>query len=491
MESNKTISGIARGQGLAGPSVGTRTSWFVAAVQSSSALQLVLVVLITLLAFALRLYKLGEWSFWGDEMITVMRATGKSMAEPLPRLSVALTTAAFNVWGVSEWSARISAAVIGALTVPIVYFGARRMFDSPTGLLAALFMALSTWHIYWSQNARFYAALLLFYTLALFFFYFGIEKDRPWYFVFSLGFLGLALMESLTAAFLVPILLVYCVLLRVLPFEKPAGLRFRSLVIFFGPMVFAGLYMLFQLVQSRETWQSTFWFFDLAFLNNNPFWILAGVVYYIGVPLVCMGALGGIYLLGRRDRRALLLALGAVLPLVAIMAISLVQYTANRYVFVILTSVVILAAVTVRELIRLTMPAGKMLALGVVFIMVAASIGEGLLYFNYQNGNRDKWKEAFAWIADHKGDGDLVITVHRDLADYYLKEPTVGFRHVDIQQLSTGQQRVWFVLDLTAPVQAPSLVDWFRRNADEVASMDVTVHARTYPMRIYLYDPNQ
>jgi hypothetical protein len=204
-----------------------------------------------------------------------------------------------------------------------------------------------------------------------------------------------------------------------------------------------------------------------------------------------MSALGAIYLLGRRDRRALLLALGVVTPLLAIMVISLIQYTANRYVFIILTSVVILAAVAVRELIRLTLPAGKFLALGVVFIIVAASIGEGLLYYRYQNGNRDKWKEAFAWIAEHKEDGDLVVTVHRDLADYYLKEPTIGPRQIDVQQLSTGQQRIWFVLDLTAPVKAPALVDWFRQNANEVASMDVSVHARTYPMRVYLYDPNR
>ncbi len=147
-----------------------------------SGILILLLLIITLTALALRLYKIGEWSFWGDEMITVMRALGRSGMEPLPRLSVSLTAAAFDMWGVSEWSARIPAAIIGALTIPVVYFGARRMFDPSAGMLAALFLAVSIWHIYWSQNARFYSTLLFFYTLALFFFHFGLEKDRPGYF---------------------------------------------------------------------------------------------------------------------------------------------------------------------------------------------------------------------------------------------------------------------------------------------------------------------
>jgi hypothetical protein len=63
--------------------------------------------------------------------------------------------------------------------------------------------------------------------------------------------------------------------------------------------------------------------------------------------------------------------------------------------------------------------------------------------------------------------------------------------HVDIQRLSTIDQRVWFVLDLTMPTKAPDLVAWFRQNGAEMASMDVTINARIYPMRIYLYDPGR
>ncbi len=86
--------------------------------------------------------------------------------------------------------------------------------------------------------------------------------------------------------------------------------------------------------------------------------------------------------------------------------------------------------------------------------------------------------------------GDLVITAQRDLADYYLQEPTTGTRHIDIQQLAASGRRLWFVLDLTAPTKAPHLVSWFEHNALQMASMDVTVHARKYPLRIYLYDPS-
>lgn len=448
-----------------------------------------LLILIMVVALAIRLYKLGEWSFWGDEMITVVRAMGKSTAEPLPRLSVWLTSTSFTLWGIGEWSARISSAVIGALTVPVLYFGTRRMFDATTGLLAAALLAISTWHIYWSQNARFYIALLLFYTLAMFFFHFGLERDRPWYFIIALGFLGLALLESLTAAFLIPIVFLYLVLVKLLPMEKPKGLRWRNVLLFFGPLVAGGFFILWRYIQSVETWRSTFWFFDFAFLNNSPFWILAGVVYYLGIPLVVMSFFGGLSLLFQKDRRALLLILGAAVPLLSIMLISLVQYTANRYVFVVTTSVVILAAVAVRELIKKVAPGSKLAVAGAVLILIAAPMSENLMYYGYQNGNRDDWKGAFAWLKAHKQPGDVVITVHRDLADFYLQESTMGVQRLDIKQLAGDGRRLWFVLDLTAPTKAPDLVNWFQRNGRQMASMDISVHARVYPMRIYLYDP--
>ena len=78
-------------------------------------------------------------------------------------------------------------------------------------------------------------------------------------------------------------------------------------------------------------------------LNNSPFFLAAGTIYYVGLPLAVFAAGSGLYRAVRRDRLALLMGLSAVLPLLLIMGISLVQYTANRYVFFSLFSWLVLA----------------------------------------------------------------------------------------------------------------------------------------------------
>lgn len=460
-----------------------------AKLERSNSYQYLLLAAIVLLAGVLRFYKLGEWSFWGDEYITVRRTLSLfDDGFQIRKFSLLAAHLSLNVFGVSEWSARLAASVIGILTLPVLFILVRRIFDPVTALLSSFLLAVSPWHIYWSQNARFYTALLLFFTLALLFFYLGIEEDRPWYLVFALGMLVLALAERLLAAFLVPIAVGYVFLLKFLPFAKPPGLRLRNMVLFFGPGLIGAVFIAFTVpvLQSPGLYLNAF-----GFVNNNPFWILGGVVFYIGIPLVCMGAFGAIYLLLQKNRAALLLSLAAIIPLLAILVISLFQYTANRYVFVSLTSVVVLAAVAAKELWWQLTGRTKFLGVGVLLILLLAPMGDNLLYYRYQNGNRDDWKGAFAFIASEKEEGDIVVTTHRELADYYMQEETVRMQNVDVDYILESQNRIWFVLDLTVPAKAPKISKWVKENAWQVADLDVTVSARTFPMGVYLFDPVQ
>jgi hypothetical protein len=116
-------------------------------------------------------------------------------------------------------------------------------------------------------------------------------------------------------------------------------------------------------------------------------------------------------------------------------------------------------------------------------------MGDNLLYYRYQNGNRDDWKGAFAFIAAQKEEADIVMTTHRPLADYYMQEETIRMQNVDVGYILDSQNRIWFVLDLTAPAKAPKIYRWVKKNARQVTSLDVTVSARTFPMGVYVYDP--
>lgn len=444
---------------------------------------------ITLAALGLRLFRLGEWSFWGDEMITVNRAL--ALADlPLWRWapSLVLTRLAIDWLGVTEWAARLPAALAGTATVPLLYWLGRRMLSERAALAGAAILAVSPWHLYWSQNARFYAFLLLFYTLALGLFYLGLERDRIPLLAASLVFLGLAAMERLLALFLVPTLGLYVLLLwRGGWFSRPTGWRWRNLLVYAAPGVLPAALLVASVpaVQDPATWQRSF-----AWVNNHPFWVLAGAAYYIGLPVLLFALAGGVERVKSRDRAGLLLTLSALAPLAGTALVAMVQYSANRYAFVSLTAWVLLAGVAVEGLWRVARArAGVLFAGAAIAILFGVLLAENVLYYGVQNGNRDDWKGAFQYVQQRRQPGDAVVSANRVLADYYFGEGTIGLKTADLTRFEAEGRRAWFVVDMTAKDRWPDQVRWVLRNARLMATFDVHFLARTFEMRVYLYAP--
>jgi mannosyltransferase len=476
----------ALAEGRPGPMIERLNAKFVE-FESKPIYQYVLLTVITLIAGALRFYKLGEWSFWGDEMFTVgSKEDGFNYNIARQSISLMLIKAVVSFLGTSEWSARLVPALIGVASIPILYFLIRKMFDPAVGLVAVLLLAVSPWHLYWSQNARFYTPLLLFYTLALLTFYLGVEEDRPWYLLVSLIFLGLATKERLIALFFIPVVLGYLMLLKILPFDEPRGLRWRNLALFFLPGLILGLFFAGPYLLNLSGWLAGF-----GHSNNSPLWILASVVSYVGIPTVCMGTLGAIYSLFKKNRASLLLSLGALIPLLVIMGISPFHYTANRYVFISLTSWLILASLAAIELLFQAQKGVKILAVGTLIFLLLDPLGENMLYYRYQNGNRDNWKAAFELIKERKKDGDLVVAANPDLGDYYLQERTIGLNSSTLARVARNESRVWVVEDMLAQEALPDVHDWLERNTELIANLYVHVQARNFKMRVYLYDPTK
>lgn len=443
-----------------------------------------MLALVVLLAAFLRFYKLGEWSFWGDEFFTVGgREDGFNYTLIRSSLSMSLIQFVVGQFGITEWYARLVPALLGVVSIPVLYWLTKKMFNPEVGLAAALLLAVSTWHVYWSQNARFYVPLLLFYTAALIFFHLGLEQDRLWYFVATIFFLGLATKERLLALFFVPVVVSYVAILWLIPFERPAGLRWRNLLVFFAPLLGSGLFFAGPYLQNLSAWMKGF-----GNVNNNPVWLLVVVIYYVGLPTVIAAGLGAVYFLAKKDRGVLLLSLGAVVPLIILMGLALFHYTASRYVFMTLTSWVILAALAAVELIRQSRGQHKILAASLLLLLVAGSLGENVLYYRYQNGNRDNWKDAFELVKAEKQAGDLVVSINPELADFYMQEKTMAIGEIDLNLLETGQQRVWFVEDSVALEQTP-IHPWLVSNTQLIQSLDVQARAQNFKMKVYLYDP--
>jgi hypothetical protein len=123
----------------------------------------VIALAVLLVAFAARLYALGDIPFWYDEGLVGWSAR-------LPFLETARWTAAdvhpplyfwaVTVWrlaaGESEFALRFVSAAFGFLSVIAVYKLGARLQAPSLGALAALFLGLSRFHIWWSQELRMY-----------------------------------------------------------------------------------------------------------------------------------------------------------------------------------------------------------------------------------------------------------------------------------------------------------------------------------------------
>jgi mannosyltransferase len=445
------------------------------------------VAAILFLAIGLRFWHLGSWSFWPDEIFSFGTASD-GFSDSILRRSLAtdLISAVVGALGPSEWNARLVPALIGMATIPLLYLLLRRCMAMPGALLTVTLLAFSPWHLYWSQNARFYTLLFLFFNLGLLFFYLGLEEDRPWYMVAALLFFGLAARERLVALLGIPAIVAYLLLLVMLRFARPQGLNFRNLAIFFVPALAAGAVLVMPYVMNLEGWMRGF-----GRINNSPVFLAGGTFFYIGLPVAAFAAGSGLYLVTRKNRLALLLGLSAVLPLAILMALSLIQYTANRYIFFSMFSWLALAGLGFQALWDRLAKDVRVWALIVTGVLLAAYAGDLFQYYTFQNGNRDDWRAAFAHIAENGQPGDIVTSSDYSIFVHYLGAP-FEFRPWNevIDATETGvRQRTWYVEDMTVAEIFPDQLAVMSRHAQPQAEFDVRLPGRTYRMRVYFAEP--
>lgn len=114
----------------------------------------------------LRFFRLGHQSIWGDEALTLQRYTvGSGIGELLSNIwhqgfHPPLFFVIAHYWyllGDSEFMLRFPSAVFGVAAIPVMYLMTRRLFGPVTAGISALVLALSPFHIWYSQEARMYS----------------------------------------------------------------------------------------------------------------------------------------------------------------------------------------------------------------------------------------------------------------------------------------------------------------------------------------------
>jgi 4-amino-4-deoxy-L-arabinose transferase-like glycosyltransferase len=429
----------------------------------------------------LRLYKIGEWGFWIDEIYTIDRAVGDLGSLMVP-VSLRLISIPLSILGVNEFSARIVPAILGILTIPILFFPVRKLTNGTTALITILLLALSPWHVYWSQNARYYTALMLFYGLASLCLFIWLESENPWYLVFSMILIGFAMLERGTTLFVFPVFVAYIIALYVLPIERPSGLRWRNLALFFVPMFILGLLVVFL------TGNIFSFFTKIVGYQHNPIRVSFSVIFDVGLPLFFLAILGGIYSQFQKSRLGLFLLIGTIVPLVILLIISPFVMAVSRYIFQTLPLWIMLGAIAIKAMLDNVSGNGKYLALGFALLLIVEPLSQDFLYFNYQNGNREDFKGAFEIVAEYKLPGDLIVSGRPEIGRYYLDDKVKSAHNVKINDIENSVQQSLFVVDNRSGFPS-KLQEWIEENSQLIGVRDVYMPGKVMMMRVYLYQP--
>lgn len=168
-----------------------------------------LFIAILVAAFILRFYKLGEippsldWDETSnaynaysllktskDEYGNFLPLTNRSFDDYKPPMYMYLDIPAVAIFGLTPFAARLPSAILGFLTVPLVYLLAKKLFDNsnlkvnaetftldvPT--VAMLMLAISPWHIQFSRSGFESNVGLFFATAAVTAFFYGLTNKK-------------------------------------------------------------------------------------------------------------------------------------------------------------------------------------------------------------------------------------------------------------------------------------------------------------------------
>jgi 4-amino-4-deoxy-L-arabinose transferase-like glycosyltransferase len=141
---------------------------------------------IVLLALAFRLYRLDARSMWLDEIITAYSGRFDRLDQLMGyvRYWIDNTPLIFvQIWllrglGGDEIAIRLPFAIYGTLNIAAIYFLGKQLAGRRVGLLSALLMSVLPFAVWYSQEARHYAPLMLLTTLQMLFAYRAALRSR-------------------------------------------------------------------------------------------------------------------------------------------------------------------------------------------------------------------------------------------------------------------------------------------------------------------------
>lgn len=176
----------------------------------SSRATVVILSAMLLLATGLRLYDLGN-GLWYDEILTNVSYARMTFGEIVSTydsqnqhfLFSLMAQAAFLLFGESPWALRLPAVIFGVGSIWAMYLFTREVGSQREALISAALLTVSYHHIWFSQNARGYTALLFWTLLASWLYVRAMREGRPSLWIWYAVAAALGLYSHMTMLFVI------------------------------------------------------------------------------------------------------------------------------------------------------------------------------------------------------------------------------------------------------------------------------------------------
>jgi mannosyltransferase len=437
----------------------------------------------------MRFLRLGDWGLWIDEAYTLHDALrvfeGRPVNYPLGYLAV---RGAIALRGglLDEATLRLAPAFFGALSIPLCAWALRPGLGRLPANAAAFLMGASSWHLYWSQNARGYSLALLLVVLGLGLWLRGLLGGRAVLLLVGLAVVAASAFAHPSGALLLPGLVLAPLALVGL---RRAGVPRPPVALLLAIAIAAGLLL--------SSWALRVWHVHEA-LKSGASWghLIKTCGWFFGPVTLLAAVLGTLHSLREREPAPLALALVGVTAGALALCASFLTVVSAQYVFVVLPLVLALA---VWPLARLRRPAVRF---AWIALLALPALADSALYLSLRHGDRPRWREAYAWVNEARAEDDLVMGMHAPVGEYYLLPGKTDLRsHVGLLRLTettAGEvdlwlrrgRRVWLVVnpeDLMA--WTPAARASFNRLLAEEAHLEVEFGVPLTPrdLRVRVY----
>ena len=454
-------------------------------------MQIALLSVVVIFGIALRFWHLGYWSFWIDEVFTVRDAQSlslnslQSIPNPIPYLAVKLSVL---IGGNSEWGSRLVPCIVGIASLFAVFGLGRTLFNWQIGLLSSAFVACSSWHLFWTQNARYPVFTFFFAILTAWCFYLSLERDSTRLMIGALACCFCLILSHTLSVVIVPALAVYAVICLL---EQSNKKRWVNLLIFFIPFAMPVLALMFPQVRDYlfSGWGRNEW-------QRSPLYIVLTLVDGVSVPIAVAAFFGFYATPSNRSTRFLFCYAG--IPLILFLIASQLQNVAGYYLFWTTPAYFILAGITCEQVWKaIEDKSVRILGILVPCVLVVSLLSQCYLYFKVENGGRPKWREAFETIKTETQPNDKVVLSEPEMGRYYLPELTPIYigALLDNQEAfeeaweNLGKDRLWFVVDVASFNVFDANEDvrsWIRQRGHLIKTLPAFSRAKDRTIHIYL-----